>query len=208
MSAAAVLLREIEGRGVELSVAGDTLRWRAPPGAMTAKMKARLKAHKGEVIEFLARARRDSERDTEQNAADAPTSGRTPDTKSKVWDPATGAAVEWFLASAPPARPLELQRGVTIAEPARTTKRPQAVARVIGTAASALEVGRLGVGTSISTTPPQKNPVGKRARAAGEIRGGGVPSPRCSTKDYDGEIGTCHSGGGGIKARSGLLTRQ
>ena len=119
MSDAVVLLREIEGSGVELSVAGDTLRWRAPPGAMTAEMKARLKAHKGAVIEFLARARRDSERDTEQNAADAPASGRTPDTKSKEWDPATGAAVEWFLASAPPALPFELQCGVTIAEPAR-----------------------------------------------------------------------------------------
>ena len=60
MSAAA-LLREFEGHGVELTVAGDTLRWRAPPGAMTAEMMVTLKARKSEVIEVLVQGGTDSE---------------------------------------------------------------------------------------------------------------------------------------------------
>ena len=53
MSAAA-LIAELSGRGIELTITGDRVRWRAPKGAMTGEMIEALRLHKSAVLALLA----------------------------------------------------------------------------------------------------------------------------------------------------------
>ena len=52
MSAAA-LIAELGGRGIELTVTGDRVRWRAPKGVMTGEMIEVLRLHKSAVLALL-----------------------------------------------------------------------------------------------------------------------------------------------------------
>ena len=47
------LLRDLDAAGVTLSLAGDALRFAAPPGAMTPALRERLAAHKPALVELL-----------------------------------------------------------------------------------------------------------------------------------------------------------
>ena len=49
------LLDILTNAGVTLTVAGDTLRYAAPAGALTPALRERIAAHKGELIALLAR---------------------------------------------------------------------------------------------------------------------------------------------------------
>ena len=50
---AEALLHELHSRGVQLTPEGDRIRYRAPRGALTPDLKARLREHKGEVLAVL-----------------------------------------------------------------------------------------------------------------------------------------------------------
>ncbi len=116
MTPAIDLLDEVERAGGYLEARGDRLKVRAPK-ALPDDLVIALRQHRAEIINFLAAA---------PTVAPAATSadGKTPATWPDVhgdrphqWDGETPGHIEWFLASAPPATPFELQRGVTIAHP-------------------------------------------------------------------------------------------
>lgn len=96
MTSTVALIDELRGRGVELAVAGERLRWRAPKGAMTASLVDALRQHKAELLQHLA--------------APKVASG---------WDPETRRLIEWFLSTPPPSEPFELERAVFISHPDR-----------------------------------------------------------------------------------------
>jgi len=50
---AEALLQELQSRGVQLTPEGDRIRYRAPRGALTPELRARLSEHKGEVLSVL-----------------------------------------------------------------------------------------------------------------------------------------------------------
>jgi hypothetical protein len=52
---AEALLHELHNRGVQLFPEGDRIRYRAPRGALTPELKARLSEQKGEVLSVLQR---------------------------------------------------------------------------------------------------------------------------------------------------------
>ena len=60
MSEATALLRELRRRGIELSVVGEELRYRAPEGTLTPEFAALLRQHKAELMRHLACNRHDS----------------------------------------------------------------------------------------------------------------------------------------------------
>ncbi len=126
MTAAAALLREFEGHGVELTVAGDTLRWRAPPGAMTPEMQTKIKAHKSDIIDALSGSQDTVHADTPlDDGSPATPSGATAGRGQanarcpREWDEATAAHVAWFRSAPAPSEPFYLQPGVTIVDPVR-----------------------------------------------------------------------------------------
>ena len=53
MTAARNLLAELQQRGIHLEAVGTTLRYRAPKGALTPDLRARLKVHKAELLSTL-----------------------------------------------------------------------------------------------------------------------------------------------------------
>lgn len=75
MTSATAVICELRRRGVELSVEGDGLRYRAPSGALTADLREALVAHKVEVLALLAQAptepRPDDVKGTRQGGADS-----------------------------------------------------------------------------------------------------------------------------------------
>jgi hypothetical protein len=51
---ATLLLQALQQRGIELHPEGDTLRYRAPVGALTDELRAQIQAHKAELLGLLA----------------------------------------------------------------------------------------------------------------------------------------------------------
>ena len=104
MSATA-LLPDLKKRGVELSIDGDRLRWRAPRGIMTAETVETLRRHKPAIIESLTLPA------PEISSSSAPIEVRG-------WDDKTAELIRWFLNTRPLAEPFELSKGVTVIRPA------------------------------------------------------------------------------------------
>ena len=51
----AKLLTEVQRRGIELRAEGASLHYRAPKGTLTADLRAKLKAHKAELLDILGK---------------------------------------------------------------------------------------------------------------------------------------------------------
>ncbi len=51
----AELLTEVQRRGIQLRAEGASLHYRAPKGTLTADLRAKLKAHKAELLDILGK---------------------------------------------------------------------------------------------------------------------------------------------------------
>ena len=103
------ILREVEELGAQLIVAGDRLRVSAPQ-PLPDHLVQELRRHKPELLSFVCAA-------SNEAGSRSVNAGALGAAARDEWDPETARLIEWFLGTAPPDRPFQLQQAVTVAVP-------------------------------------------------------------------------------------------